>query len=145
VLKASFEIQKNAISFFIEQRKNEFERIAKVRFSPIYFYALRGWNHFPNTCQDLFLAERMISQVLKISYKSGVNHMQAKLQLCINNQWCPDTIDVEYCKRLLNVFLRGGKLGSGHHCCLLLYLTQQNVDVLPWPAVSPDLSPIEHV
>jgi hypothetical protein len=25
------------------------------------------------------------------------------------------------------------------------YLTQQNVDVLPWPAVSPDLSPIEHV
>ena len=25
------------------------------------------------------------------------------------------------------------------------YLTQQNVDLLPWPAVSPDLSPIEHV
>jgi hypothetical protein len=25
------------------------------------------------------------------------------------------------------------------------YLTQQNVDVLPWPAVSSDLSPIEHV
>ena len=25
------------------------------------------------------------------------------------------------------------------------YLTQLNVDVLPWPAVSPDLSPIEHV
>ena len=25
------------------------------------------------------------------------------------------------------------------------YLTQQNVDVLPWPAVSPDLSPIERV
>lgn len=25
------------------------------------------------------------------------------------------------------------------------FLTQQNVDVLPWPAVSPDLSPIEHV
>ena len=24
-------------------------------------------------------------------------------------------------------------------------LTQQNVDVLPWPAVSPDLSPIEHL
>ena len=24
-------------------------------------------------------------------------------------------------------------------------LTQQNVDLLPWPAVSPDLSPIEHV
>jgi hypothetical protein len=25
------------------------------------------------------------------------------------------------------------------------YLTQQNVDLLPWPAVSPDLSPIEHI
>ena len=25
------------------------------------------------------------------------------------------------------------------------YLTQQNVYLLPWPAVSPDLSPIEHV
>jgi hypothetical protein len=25
------------------------------------------------------------------------------------------------------------------------YLTQQNVDLLPWPAVSPDLSSIEHV
>ena len=25
------------------------------------------------------------------------------------------------------------------------YLTQQNVDLLPWPAVSPDRSPIEHV
>jgi transposase len=25
------------------------------------------------------------------------------------------------------------------------YLTQQNVDVLPWPAISPDLLPIEHV
>jgi hypothetical protein len=25
------------------------------------------------------------------------------------------------------------------------HLTQQNVDLLPWPAVSPNLSPIEHV
>jgi transposase len=25
------------------------------------------------------------------------------------------------------------------------YLTQQNADLLPWPAVSSDLSPIEHV
>jgi transposase len=25
------------------------------------------------------------------------------------------------------------------------YLTEQDVDLLPWPAVSPDLSPIEHV
>ena len=25
------------------------------------------------------------------------------------------------------------------------YLTQQNVDVLPWPAVSLDISPIEHI
>jgi hypothetical protein len=24
------------------------------------------------------------------------------------------------------------------------YMTEQNVDVLPWPAASPDLSPIEH-
>jgi hypothetical protein len=31
----------NAISLVIEQRKNEFDRIAKVRFFPIYFYALR--------------------------------------------------------------------------------------------------------
>ena len=25
------------------------------------------------------------------------------------------------------------------------YLQQQNIDVLPWPALSPDLSPIEHL
>ena len=31
----------NAISLVIEQRKNEFDRIAKFRFSPIYVYALR--------------------------------------------------------------------------------------------------------
>jgi len=32
----------SAISLVIEQRKNEFDRIAKVRIFPIYFYALRG-------------------------------------------------------------------------------------------------------
>ena len=34
---------------------------------------------------------------------------------------------------------------AGPHVARVLsqYLTQQNVDVLPWPAVSPDLSPIE--
>ena len=32
----------NATSLVIEQRKNEFDRIAKVRFFPIYFDALRG-------------------------------------------------------------------------------------------------------
>ena len=32
----------NAISLVIEQRKNEFDRITKVRFFLIYFYALRG-------------------------------------------------------------------------------------------------------
>ena len=32
----------SAISLVIEQRKNEFHRIAKARFSPIYFYALQG-------------------------------------------------------------------------------------------------------
>jgi len=32
----------NAISLVIEQRKNEFDRITRVRFSPIYFYTLRG-------------------------------------------------------------------------------------------------------
>jgi hypothetical protein len=32
----------NAISLVIEQRNNEFDRITKVRFSPIYCYALRG-------------------------------------------------------------------------------------------------------
>ena len=30
----------DVISFVIEQRKNEFDRIAKVGFFPIYFYAL---------------------------------------------------------------------------------------------------------
>jgi hypothetical protein len=56
-----------AISLVIEQRMNEFVRIAKVLFFPIYFYTLRGWYHFPDTCQDLFLAEGVISQVLKTS------------------------------------------------------------------------------
>jgi len=32
----------NAISLVIEQRKNEFDRITRVWFSPIYFYTLRG-------------------------------------------------------------------------------------------------------
>ena len=32
----------SAISLVIEQRKNEFDRIAKVWFFPIYFDALRG-------------------------------------------------------------------------------------------------------
>jgi hypothetical protein len=47
----------NATPLVIEQRKNKFDRIATVRFSLIYVYALRGWYHFPDTCQDLFLAE----------------------------------------------------------------------------------------
>jgi len=36
---------------------------------------------------------------------------------------------------------------AGPHGARVLrdYLTQQNVDVLPWPTVSPDLSPIELV
>jgi hypothetical protein len=57
----------SAISLVIEQWKTEFDRIAKVRFSPIYFYALQGWYHFSDTCQDLFLAERVILEVLKTS------------------------------------------------------------------------------
>ena len=40
----------NAISLVIEQRKSEFDRIAKVRFIPIYAYVLRGLYHFPDTC-----------------------------------------------------------------------------------------------
>ena len=32
----------SAISLVIEQRKNEFDRIAKVWFPSIYFYAMRG-------------------------------------------------------------------------------------------------------
>jgi hypothetical protein len=32
----------STISLDIEQQKNEFDRISKVRFSPIYSYALRG-------------------------------------------------------------------------------------------------------
>jgi hypothetical protein len=32
----------SAISLVIEQRKNKFDRIAKVRFFPIYFYVVRG-------------------------------------------------------------------------------------------------------
>jgi hypothetical protein len=60
----------SAISLFIEQRKNEFDRIAKVWFPSIYCYAMRGWYHFPDTYQDPFLAERVILQVnLLISFK----------------------------------------------------------------------------
>jgi hypothetical protein len=71
----------NVISLVIVQRKTEYDRIAKVQGFPIYFYALRGWYHFPDNCQYLFLswkasfgifmqlilAEGMISQVLKSS------------------------------------------------------------------------------
>ena len=32
----------NSISLVIEQRKNEYDRIAKVQGFPIYLYALRG-------------------------------------------------------------------------------------------------------
>jgi hypothetical protein len=32
----------SAISLVIEQRKSEFDRIARARFSPIYLYTLRG-------------------------------------------------------------------------------------------------------
>jgi hypothetical protein len=32
----------SAISLVIEQQKNELDRIAKVQFFPIYFYALPG-------------------------------------------------------------------------------------------------------
>ena len=38
----SAENKLTAISLVIKQRTNEFDRIAKVRFFPIYFYALRG-------------------------------------------------------------------------------------------------------
>ena len=48
------------------------ERIWKESKSPVFPYlflylTLRGWYHFPDTCQDLFLVERGISQVHKIS------------------------------------------------------------------------------
>ena len=56
-----------AISLVVKQRKNEFDRIAKVRFFTIYFHALRRLYHFPDTCQYLFLAERVISQIPKTS------------------------------------------------------------------------------
>jgi hypothetical protein len=36
----------SAISLVIEQRKNEFDRIAKVWFPSIYFYAMRGGINF---------------------------------------------------------------------------------------------------
>jgi hypothetical protein len=32
----------NAISLVIEQRKNEFDRTTKIRYTLIYLYALRG-------------------------------------------------------------------------------------------------------
>ena len=38
------------ISLVIEQRKNALDRITKVRFFPLYLYALRGWHHLPDTC-----------------------------------------------------------------------------------------------
>jgi hypothetical protein len=68
----------NAISLVIEQRKDEFDRIAKVWFSPSICMPCEG-DHFPDTCQDLYLAERVISQVLKTS-QSVLG--QAKLQSC---------------------------------------------------------------
>jgi hypothetical protein len=49
------------------QSQWQFGRTVKVLFFPIYFYTLRGWYHFPDTCQDIFLAERVILQVLKTS------------------------------------------------------------------------------
>ena len=52
-----------AISFVIEQRKNEFDRIEKVEF-PSCIFALRGWCQFPDTCQDLFVLEKTVSEYL---------------------------------------------------------------------------------
>ena len=46
----------SAIPLVIEQRKNEFGRIAKIRCFPFYCYALREIYYFPETCQDLFLS-----------------------------------------------------------------------------------------
>jgi len=61
----------SAISLVVEQRKNEFERIEKVWFFSIYFYALRRWYHFPDICQDLFSQGGDIAstQNLLISFK----------------------------------------------------------------------------
>jgi hypothetical protein len=50
----------------MKQRKNEFDKIAEVRFAPSIFVPCEG-DITPDTCQDLFLAERVISQVLKTS------------------------------------------------------------------------------
>jgi hypothetical protein len=69
----------NVISLIIEQQKNKFERIAKVRFFPIYFYALRGWYHFPETCQDLFLAKGWYHKYSKPLNKFWANYYTALL------------------------------------------------------------------
>jgi hypothetical protein len=50
-----FSRKTNGKCYLIGYWKNVFDMIVKVWFFPIYFYALRGWHHFPNTCQDLFL------------------------------------------------------------------------------------------
>jgi hypothetical protein len=48
----------SAISLVIEQRKNEFDRIAKARFYPHLFVCLARVILLSDTCQDLFLTER---------------------------------------------------------------------------------------
>jgi hypothetical protein len=60
----------SAISLVIEQRKNEFDRISKVRFSQSIVLPCEGdiiYNYIPDTCQDLILVVRVTSQVLKTS------------------------------------------------------------------------------
>jgi hypothetical protein len=63
-----------------------------------------------------------------------------------NNQWCSAPYVILFIQAQTNNVTFQQDNARPHVARVVRdYLTQQNVDLLPWPAVSPDLSPIEHV
>jgi hypothetical protein len=94
----------NTISLVIKQRKNEFnrivnefDRIVQVRVFPICFYALRGWNHFPDTCQGLFLAKGWYRKLKVPNLESNIKiYGQPSCQYGLNISYWPPLRLVPY-------------------------------------------------
>ena len=78
----------NSISLLFEQQKTEFDRIAKIRFFPIYFYTLWRWYTFLHTCQDIFLSWKASFRIFmhnKISQGGDIASTRNLYQICMLN------------------------------------------------------------